>query len=588
MSSTYNPIQYTLGDAYSATEILVRLERTSLPAAADDFTAVPECFQALVHCLPGLASICPLFLDARDILRGAPTSPFTNQLTDGLKEYLGNSLTLIRWVKGSALASINDALLSATQVLNLLTNYRLRFDTPAQAAAALKQLKAEPTVAVAERAPYRYITVCEPRGEVEAASASVVAVRPGTTSESLSSRLVGFFPEPEMATPFSTQALGGPQTLSTAGDAIQLLKDIRDALRKAGDSIDKCDCCQPKSDVPDASYQNWPLTALETKFDPNRGTGVRVAMLDLGVDWSHPNLKTRVHIGIANTDAGPNSIVTPMESVAQTFSSSLLDPHKPIGHHGTAVAGVMIGGKAGLLPKGEVISYQVCSGEVIEYADAQGKKVKRFTVDSVLYASALWAVGAHCTDIDAVNISLGGSAPLCQFEQIGYHQIRASGIMPVAGSGNHFRMGDDPSVNYPARHPEVISVGAVGIEMSTQFYKLAHFSNFDPDAFLVNLMAPGVGIYSCMPERYNLKDDHGWFNGTSLATPWVTALYALARKENKAFILNKLSQKLHYQKADVPFDSEHGYGLAKFSKIFEDAADASTEQALRRAAGQLA
>jgi hypothetical protein len=63
-------------------------------------------------------------------------------------------------------------------------------------------------------------------------------------------------------------------------------------------------------------------------------------------------------------------------------------------------------------------------------------------------------------------------------------------------------------------------------------------------------------------------DKHcGWFNGTSLATPWVSALYALAKKSSQKFELAKVSTKLKYQKTGREFDEGHGYGLVKFPKV---------------------
>jgi subtilisin family serine protease len=124
-------------------------------------------------------------------------------------------------------------------------------------------------------------------------------------------------------------------------------------------------------------------------------------------------------------------------------------------------------------------------------------------------------------------------------------------------------------VLYPARHPGLMSVGAVGIEMSTQYYKRADFSNYDDDDYHVNVMAPGVGIYSCIPLSYRKLNHCGWFNGTSLAAPWVTAIYAWVIAANIEFDLMKISHKLYYQRVDDPFDGPHGYGMIKFDKVLE-------------------
>jgi hypothetical protein len=569
MSDIFNPIQYLTLPEFSSTEILVRLERTSLPPDARDFESLPEDFLALLERpftldptlqlpqLVGLQSIAPLFLDAIRLLPPAPppsptlpsARPALALIRAGALEYLPAG-QLFRWEGGGLVLSSRG--FSATQDVNLLTNFRLQFDSAESATSALALLRQLPSIAVAEYSPTRFITVIEPRGR---------------------RRLV------------ESEALGHtPTEDAILAQVMSLRQQIAQLMLK----VEESKCCKADK-VPDATFQKWAFTALHSKFDNERGrcadgSLIRIAMFDLGVDLTHPDLQS--------SNAVPSSRVRPGLSIlgpddlqgksTQNIESDLqrgvgLNPLFYRGHHGTAVAGVMIGKKTGFLPCGEVISYQVSAGKLFEYNTDDGKVVKYFPVDPVLYASALYSLGASVTDVNAVNISLGGSAPLCEFEKIGFSQLAAANIMPIAASGNHFRSGDDPRTLYPARQPGVLSVGAVGIEGGTQYYRRAPFSNFDPDQFLVNVMAPGVGIYSTMPTSYGYVDNCGWFNGTSLAAPWISAMYSYAVKEKIPFELDDVTQKLFYQRADARFDEENGYGLVKLDRLLRVKEKASKE-----------
>jgi len=565
MGKKFNPIQYTLAPTHSTTEILVRVNRTSLAGTASRYEDLPNAFRSAVRVFPGLQSICPLFLDGLGQLPSPgtpaapapPLAPFTALIRAGILLYVPQ-LKLNYWKNGT-IEPGQPAPLSETQRINCLTNFSLKFDSAENAETAHKELSSLPSVSSVEYAPLRFIIVPEARG-LPAPPLGGRIVN-GEQLEGVSP----FNPGRESFDPGTITA--GEVSQAAAGITGQSLSTLRtrddrivDAIDRLGKQLADCECCEPKKpDVPDDAYIPWPFTAMETEFNPNRGKGVTVAMFDLGVEEKHPDLKDRVHFGL---------------TAAGVLSSSVVH-----GHHGTAVAGVMIGAKTGLLPMGEVVSYQVAKDQPFTHTGKNGKTISYYPVDMVLYASALFSLGAHNQDVLAVNISLGGTAPLCAAEMIGLHELLMAGIQPIAGSGNHFRDEDDPRVLYPARHPMVMSIGAAGIEKSTQFYKLASFSNHDQDGFLVNLLAPGVGIYSSMITSRNLKDHRGWFNGTSLATPWVSALYSLARKRNRKFEMGKVSQKLKHQKQAQDFDEGHGYGLVKFSKTEQQ--DGSTDALLR-------
>lgn len=620
----YNPIQYTNLAAYSSTEILVRLDRTSLKSDRSGFDDLPDDFVEFIKRLDTVsATICPVFLDAVDFLPKpaavpAPAAP-VRQLRDGVREYVNNDLTLFRR-DGEKLTSTPSPLALA-QVVNVLTNFCIRYSNPGDAVRALAELEAMASVAVAEPAPARYIVAQEPRGtEGEAqpgpvraarrmgdvviggdASIGAISIRGGAQQIAIHPEPApadaGFFGNPLGTTPGAENLafFDSPLVRTILAEVTKLHTQIGDlntniaSMRKA---MEACKCCKDDKTpgVPEPSYQQWPFAALHATYDCNRGAGVTVAMFDLGVDFTLTDFRgtetfqngvnllllPRVEAGLANEppyywDADDTKWKTVSASATageagQSYRDGL-NPNKVLGNHGTAVAGVIAGEFTGFLPKAKIVSFQVSAGKTFSYVDDDGKTVRYFPVDSVLYATALMTLSARNRDVEVLNVSLGGSAPLCEFEKIGYKALGSVNIRVVACSGNHFHKGDDARVLYPARHASVLSVGAVGIEGNTQYYKRAPWSNFDADGYHVNVMAPGVGVYSCLPRSYGKKDNCSWFNGTSFASPWVAAMYAWAVHLNIPFELPEISQKLFYQDPEEPFDSENGYGLVKFDKV---------------------
>ena len=609
--TTYNPIQYNTVDAYSSTEILVRLDRTSLKGARSKYSDLPTDFVEFIDRLDQIGTICPLFLDGVDVIPPAEASTPFRQLREGIREYLPASLTL--WRRDGTKLVQSPLPLTAAQTVNVLTNFCIRYTNPADALGALDELRAMTSVAVAEPSPARYIVVLEPRGaegppksgprrgrrETETlGSATGVGVALGTgLGVGIGVGAGGL--RPPAAELLGTESLAAPSASSVLRQIYSEMKalhgqigDLNQNIAAMRKTLAENKCCKEdkKSDVPDVRFQQWPLIALQAPPDCNRGEGITLAMFDLGVDFTLRDfdghvpdtsgvMRPRVEVGVANekpfylenfNQAQWDSVQASAAATeaGQSYGDAL-NPNKVLGHHGTAVAGIMIGEYTGFLPRAKVVSYQVSAGRTFQYNTDDGKVVRYFPVDSVLYATALFNLSAHNSDVEVLNVSLGGSAPLCEFEKIGYRALASVNIRVVAGAGNHFRKGEDPRVLYPARHLGVLSVGAVGIEGSTQYYKRAEFSNFDLDDCHVNLMAPGVGVYSCLPRSYGKKDDCGWFNGTSFAAPWVSAMYAWAVHENIPFELPEVSQKLFYQSAEEPFDGENGYGLVKFDKVVD-------------------
>lgn len=219
-------------------------------------------------------------------------------------------------------------------------------------------------------------------------------------------------------------------------------------------------------------------------FGGNTGAGVKVAIIDTGIDEDHPDLQ-------GNIAGGINYVFT---SPTETLPNDNWDD----GHgHGTHVAGIVAAmdndiGVIGVAPQAQLYAVKVLS-------DSGAGSM------SDVIAGIDWAVA---NDMDVISMSLGISVPYRSLEEACNNAYNA-GVVVVAGAGN-----DRSSVIYPAAYDSVIAVSA-----TTSTDSIATYSNRGPE---IELAAPGSSIYSTNKDGgYTLK------SGTSMATPHVTGAVAL-------------------------------------------------------------
>ncbi|MBI5595615.1 MAG: S8 family serine peptidase [Elusimicrobia bacterium] len=206
------------------------------------------------------------------------------------------------------------------------------------------------------------------------------------------------------------------------------------------------------------------------------GAGVRVAVLDTGIDATHPALK-------ANYKGGFNSAAE---------GGDVKDGHG----HGTHVAGTIAAGSkdiVGVAPQASLYAVKVLDDE-----------------GNGTYASIIkgleWAVENR---MQVVNMSLGG--PASEALEAAVKKTLAAGVVIVAAAGT------DPEapVSAPALYDGVIAVSA-----SAKDDSLAFFSTTGPE---VDFIAPGHQVTSTWPGGGTNS-----ISGTSMATPHVAGLAVLA------------------------------------------------------------
>jgi subtilisin len=250
------------------------------------------------------------------------------------------------------------------------------------------------------------------------------------------------------------------------------------------------------------------------------GTGVKVAVLDTGIDYNHPDLAPLVAGGwdFVNNDAYP------------------LDDHS----HGTHIAGTIAAvdndvGVVGVAPNVQLYAVKVLN------ASGSGSW-------STIIAGIQWCVqnGIHVT-----NNSYGGTSNPGTTVRQAYDNAYAAGVVMVASAGNSgTSAGDTNTVNYPGAFDSVIAVGATNTSNTRPSW-----SSTGPQ---VELAAPGASIYSTMP-----GGGYGKKSGTSMACPHVVGAVAqvMAAGVMNPQDVREVLAATTVELGSTGWDSWYGFGL---------------------------
>ncbi|MEJ7738222.1 MAG: S8 family serine peptidase [Chitinophagaceae bacterium] len=223
----------------------------------------------------------------------------------------------------------------------------------------------------------------------------------------------------------------------------------------------------------------WGLNACKVPPSLRSGAGIKVAVLDTGMDLGHPDFVGRA------------------VSSAQFVGQPVQDLHS----HGTHCIGTACGPKA---PAGNTPRYgigyrsSIFVGKVLSNSGSG-------TTASVL-AGMNWAIANRC---QVISMSLGGpGGPVPSYTAAGNAALN-NGLLIIAAAGNNAL-----PTGSPANSPSIMSVASVNASLAP-----SAFSNFGK----IDIAGPGENVFSSVPRptRYGLK------TGTSMATPHVAGCAAL-------------------------------------------------------------
>lgn len=298
------------------------------------------------------------------------------------------------------------------------------------------------------------------------------------------------------------------------------------------------------------------------------GAGQTVAVLDTGVDKTHPMLSGKVVAEACySSNTTQSQSVCPGGVTDSTASGSGVNCATSISgcSHGTHVAGIVAGnggstGTYGVAPGAQIIAVQVFS-----YFPSYGS-VMSYTSDQIKGLERVYAL-KDALKIASVNMSLGGGQYTANCDasnqalKAAIDNLRAVGIATVIASGNN---GWTSAMSAPACISTAISVGAHcdagpdGSACGTGVGGIASYSNITS---FVSLVAPGSYIRSSVP-----GNAYATYNGTSMATPHVAGAWALLRQAQPAISVTEGLALLRQQAVSVN-DTRSGGSVSGLKRL---------------------
>ncbi len=260
----------------------------------------------------------------------------------------------------------------------------------------------------------------------------------------------------------------------------------------------------------------WGLNACKVPPSLRSGLGIKVAVLDTGMDLGHPDF-----IGRAIASA--------------TFVGQ---PVQDLHGHGTHCIGTSTGPKA---PAGATPRYgigyrsNIFVGKVLSNSGSGAQ--------AGVLAGMNWAIANRCP---VISMSLGSQSPVHPAYTAAGQAALANGCLIVAAAGNA-----GAATGSPANSPTIMSVASLDPNLTP-----SSFSNFGK----VEIAAPGRDIFSSWPRPTRYKS----ISGTSMATPHVAGCAALWAETSPSLRGILLWRKLQATAKRLPFAASRvGAGLVQ-------------------------
>ncbi|MEU2061330.1 type VII secretion-associated serine protease mycosin [Streptomyces sp. NPDC013455] len=243
---------------------------------------------------------------------------------------------------------------------------------------------------------------------------------------------------------------------------------------------------------------------LDELWSQSKGKGVRVAVIDTGVDTANPQLTKAVDASL-----GANFLPTKDKKGEPIDRGNAKGTTDTVGH-GTRVAGIIAArpmkgtGFVGLAPEATIIP--------VKQNDADGNGTALTLARAIRHA-----IGKKAGVINISQDTANAAAPDPDLQRAVDEALDA-GIVVVASAGND-GLGGNSKKTYPASYPGVLAVGA-----SDRNNERAAFSQ---SGDFVGVAAPGVDMISTVPKGGHCPD-----NGTSFSAPYVAGVAALIKAKH--------------------------------------------------------
>ena len=285
----------------------------------------------------------------------------------------------------------------------------------------------------------------------------------------------------------------------------------------------------------------------------NAGDGIKIGVIDGGVDQSHPFFDPTGYTMPAGFPKGQVAFTTAKVIVARSFpppGSTTAAERLPFqatsssSEHGTHVAGIAAGNAdtlatggarvSGVAPRAYIGNYRAYTVPTDSGVGEDGNAPE-----------VVAAIEAAVADgMDVINLSIGEAEtePSRDPIALALDGAAAAGVIPVVAAGNDFGEFGHGSLTSPGSSAGAITVGAV----TTADYRtagiIADFSSSGPTPLSLRLKpdvaAPGVGILSSIPSGW------GTLSGTSMASPHVAGGAALLRQRHRDWTVAQIKSAL--------------------------------------------
>jgi len=278
-------------------------------------------------------------------------------------------------------------------------------------------------------------------------------------------------------------------------------------------------------------YYRADMKALEGWQETTGNPNVTIAVIDTGVDFSHPDLKKNILPG------------------GRDFVFGDFDPSDDHGH-GTYICSIIAAdtnnreGVAGITWNCRILP--------IKGVSAAGEGYTSWVIEAIVWA-ANWGV-------DIINLSVGASEISRALEEA-IHYAKERDILLVSSAGNHNR-----KVAYPAAYEDVMAVAG-----TDYLDNRSAFSNFGPE---IDVAAPATRIYVCFP-TWKVEPGtppYGFMTGTSLSCAFISGFAGLIKSVKPWLKAEEIKNIICFSADDVNasrhpgWDPYLGYGRADLEK----------------------